>query len=133
METYTNTYSVSNTASSSYSNSSNYNSPTQFSSREERNRKPPYHAALHSVRKLPAKHVIAKKPIAPMPPTPPKIYKVESVNFRDVVQSLTAAPEFQRTRVAQPFDGGSAAAWCSSLLLTPGTISSFDKTALHFN
>lgn len=160
METYT--YSVSNSASSpssSFSNSSNY-SATQFPSREDRNRKPPpaYRSALHSVRKLPAKHVITKKPIAPMPPTRPKIYKVAPVNFRDVVQRLTAAPEFQRTRLREgappplsllsqapfvhpsTFDGSSVAgfnlsspsglAWCSSIRLSSGTVSSFDKSAV---
>ncbi|KAL1537060.1 VQ motif-containing protein 29-like [Salvia divinorum] len=100
------TYSYSITSSpSSYSNSSN--SSTHFTSRKERNCKPPYLSALHSVRRLPA---IKKKPIAPMPATAPKIYKVEPVDFRDVVQRLTAAPGFQK--VAAPplmFDGGSTA------------------------
>ncbi|CAN4121452.1 unnamed protein product [Withania somnifera] len=38
---------------------------------------------------------MTKQPIAPLPPTPPKIYKVEPINFKDVVQMLTSAPEFQ--------------------------------------
>ncbi|KAJ8537716.1 hypothetical protein K7X08_014256 [Anisodus acutangulus] len=38
---------------------------------------------------------MTKLPIAPLPPTPPKIYRVEPVNFKEVVQMLTAAPEFQ--------------------------------------
>ncbi|XP_042029757.1 VQ motif-containing protein 29-like [Salvia splendens] len=100
------TYSYSLTSSpSSYSNSSN--TSTHFTSRKERNTQPPppYLSALHSVRRLPA---IKKKPIAPMPATPPKIYKVEPVDFRDVVQSLTAAPEFQKVAPPPPlmFDGG---------------------------
>ncbi|PHT37828.1 VQ motif-containing protein 29 [Capsicum baccatum] len=38
---------------------------------------------------------MTKQPIAPLPPTPPKIYIVEPINFKEVVQMLTAAPEFQ--------------------------------------
>lgn len=100
------TYSYSVTSSpSSYSNSSN--TSTHFTSRKERNTQPPpppsYLSDLHSVRRLPA---IKKKPIAPMPATPPKIYKVEPVDFRDVVQRLTAAPEFQK--VAPPPLGSTA-------------------------
>ncbi|XP_060201092.1 uncharacterized protein LOC132629753 [Lycium barbarum] len=38
---------------------------------------------------------MTKLPIAPMPPTPPKIYRVEPLNFKEAVQMLTAAPEFQ--------------------------------------
>ncbi|XP_022149539.1 VQ motif-containing protein 29 [Momordica charantia] len=37
--------------------------------------------------------------VAPLPPTPPQIYKVNPVDFRDVVQKLTAAPEFQDRRL----------------------------------
>ncbi|XP_070037205.1 uncharacterized protein [Nicotiana tomentosiformis] len=55
---------------------------------------PSYHSSLHGVRRLPLKPMI-KQPIAPLPPTPPKIYRVEPVNFKEVVQMLTAAPEFQ--------------------------------------
>ncbi|XVF61390.1 hypothetical protein PTKIN_Ptkin08bG0125500 [Pterospermum kingtungense] len=53
---------------------------------------PPFHASLHSVRKPLAKPW--KKPIAPFPPTPTKVYKVDPINFRDLVQKLTGAPEF---------------------------------------
>ncbi|KAH0638589.1 hypothetical protein KY285_035175 [Solanum tuberosum] len=38
---------------------------------------------------------MTKLPIAPLPPTPPKIYRVEPNNFKDVVQMLTSSPEFQ--------------------------------------
>ncbi|XP_009775990.1 uncharacterized protein [Nicotiana sylvestris] len=55
---------------------------------------PSYHSSLHGVRRLPLKPM-TKQPIAPLPPTPPKIYRVEPVNFKEVVQMLTAAPEFQ--------------------------------------
>ena len=34
-----------------------------------------------------------KKPIAPFPPTPPRVYKVDPINFRDLVQKLTGAPK----------------------------------------
>lgn len=52
----------------------------------------PFYASLHSVRKPMAKPW--KKPIAPLPPTPPKVYRVDPINFRDLVQKLTGAPEF---------------------------------------
>ncbi|XP_016434410.2 uncharacterized protein LOC107760821 [Nicotiana tabacum] len=55
---------------------------------------PSYHSSLHGVRRLPLKPM-TKQPIAPLPPTRPKIYRVEPVNFKEVVQMLTAAPEFQ--------------------------------------
>lgn len=54
---------------------------------------PYYTSSLHAVRKAPMKPW--KKPVAPLPPTPPRVYKVDPVNFRDLVQRLTAAPEFQ--------------------------------------
>lgn len=49
-----------------------------------------FHSLLHSVRKSPGK----KAPIAPMPPKPVKVYKVDVINFKDLVQQLTCAPEF---------------------------------------
>ena len=50
-----------------------------------------YHLSLHSIRKPQIKPW--KKPIAPLPPTPPRVYKVDPINFRDLVQKLTGAPE----------------------------------------
>ncbi|CAK7339735.1 unnamed protein product [Dovyalis caffra] len=50
-----------------------------------------YHSSLHSIRKPQMKPW--KKPIAPLPPTPPRVYKVDPINFRDLVQKLTGAPE----------------------------------------
>ncbi|KAL3583390.1 hypothetical protein D5086_014451 [Populus alba] len=50
-----------------------------------------YHLSLHSIRKPQMKPW--KKPIAPLPPTPPRVYKVDPINFRDLVQKLTGAPE----------------------------------------
>ncbi|CAJ1943037.1 unnamed protein product [Sphenostylis stenocarpa] len=47
---------------------------------------------LHSVRKSSAKPW-KKAPVAPMPPTPVKVYQVDAINFRDVVQQLTGAPD----------------------------------------
>ncbi|GKU94924.1 hypothetical protein SLEP1_g8345 [Rubroshorea leprosula] len=48
----------------------------------------------------------SKKPIAPQPPTAPRVYKVEPVNFRNLVQKLTGAPKFrsqpQRLRSVAP-------------------------------
>ncbi|TMX01385.1 hypothetical protein EJD97_024597 [Solanum chilense] len=60
----------------------------------EETKEKPYLSSLHRVRSFPSRS-INKKPIAPSPPIPPKIYRVEVVNFRQVVQMLTAAPEFQ--------------------------------------
>ncbi|KAJ7944545.1 VQ motif-containing protein [Quillaja saponaria] len=53
----------------------------------------PLHSSLLSVRKPNAKPW--KKPVAPLPPNPPKVYNVDPLNFRDLVQKLTGAPEFQ--------------------------------------
>ncbi|XP_010326155.1 uncharacterized protein [Solanum lycopersicum] len=58
---------------------------------------------------------MTKLPIAPLPPTPPKIYRVESNDFKDVVQMLTSSPEFQsvsndsisRSDSGSDFDSGS--------------------------
>ncbi|KAK7263267.1 hypothetical protein RJT34_30854 [Clitoria ternatea] len=47
-----------------------------------------HNSLLHSVRKTPAKPW-KKAPVAPMPPTPVKVYKVDPMNFRDLVQQLT--------------------------------------------
>lgn len=57
----------------------------------EEKKEKPYISALHRV---PSKS-ITKKSIAPSPPIPPKVYRVEAVNFRQVVQMLTAPPQFQ--------------------------------------
>ncbi|KAI9165803.1 hypothetical protein LWI28_020793 [Acer negundo] len=64
-----------------------------------------FQSSLRSVRKSPTKPW--KKPaIAPLPPTRPRVYKVDPVNFRDLVQKLTGAPEFlqqpQRLRSVAP-------------------------------
>jgi len=53
-----------------------------------------HYSWLHSVRKSPAKTWIKKAPIAPMAPTPAKVYKVDPINFKELVQSLTCAPQF---------------------------------------
>ncbi|XP_061338922.1 uncharacterized protein LOC133285674 [Gastrolobium bilobum] len=50
------------------------------------------HNLLHSVRKSQAKPW-KKAPVAPPPPTHVKVYKVDALNFRDLVQQLTGAPE----------------------------------------
>ncbi|XP_047312748.1 uncharacterized protein LOC124916057 [Impatiens glandulifera] len=57
---------------------------------------PNYNSSLHSVRKPPPK--ITKKPIAPIPPTPPRVYNVNPLHFKQLVQKLTAEPEFQSSR-----------------------------------
>ncbi|WOG93000.1 hypothetical protein DCAR_0312279 [Daucus carota subsp. sativus] len=60
---------------------------------------PSYHSALHSIRRPLQPKLMTKKPIAPLPPTPPKIYQVEPSNFKEVVQRLTSIPEFQPRRL----------------------------------
>ncbi|GAB2282724.1 hypothetical protein Dimus_017263 [Dionaea muscipula] len=58
---------------------------------------------LHSIQKSTSKHaavLLNKKPAAPdlQPPVSkqPKVYKVEPIHFRELVQQLTGAPEYQR-------------------------------------
>ncbi|XP_059643957.1 VQ motif-containing protein 29-like [Cornus florida] len=82
-----------------YSYTSSSSSSSTYLHKQEKKFKPPssFQSSLHSVRKQPAK--MSKKPIAPLPPTPPRVYKVEPVNFREVVQELTGAPEFQSRRL----------------------------------
>ncbi|XP_068304165.1 uncharacterized protein [Pyrus communis] len=61
---------------------------------------PHHHSSLHSVQKSSSKPW--KKPaVATLPPTPPRIYKVDPINFRELVQRLTCAPEFMETRSLQ--------------------------------
>ncbi|KAH0638587.1 hypothetical protein KY285_035173 [Solanum tuberosum] len=59
---------------------------------------------------------MTKLPIAPLPPTPPKIYRVEPNNFKDVVQMLTSSPEFQSISndSISRFDSGSGSGSGSS-------------------
>ncbi|KAK9902570.1 hypothetical protein M0R45_001506 [Rubus argutus] len=52
-----------------------------------------HHSSLHSVRKTSAKPW-RKPSVAPLPPTPPRVYKVDPINFRDLVQKLTSATEY---------------------------------------
>ncbi|XP_055811584.1 uncharacterized protein LOC129881400 [Solanum dulcamara] len=78
------------------SSSSSSNSSSTYPQQEvKKNKKlPSYHSSLHGVKRLPTKPM-TKLPIAPLPPTPPKIYRVEPINFKEVVQMLTSSPEFQ--------------------------------------
>ncbi|KAK6779476.1 hypothetical protein RDI58_021660 [Solanum bulbocastanum] len=80
---------------SSFSSSSSNNASSTYAQQVKKNKKlASYHSSLHGVRKLPTKPM-TKLPIAPLPPTPPKIYRVEPNDFKDVVQMLTSSPEFQ--------------------------------------
>ncbi|XP_076940357.1 uncharacterized protein LOC143609499 [Bidens hawaiensis] len=76
-------------SSSSSSSSSNNHLPKTIKSSQ-----PSYTDSLHSVRKQTLKP-ITKQFIAPLPPTPAKVYKVSSSNFKQVVRMLTSNPEFQ--------------------------------------
>lgn len=84
------------TSSSSSSSCESY--PFAVYRREENRLKPlrpaSYLSSLHAVRRVP-RYVTKKLPIAPMPPTPPKIYKVLPADFKEAVQMLTAEPGFQ--------------------------------------
>ncbi|KAF8410252.1 hypothetical protein HHK36_002777 [Tetracentron sinense] len=67
---------------------------------EAEKQKPPLRSSLYSVRKPPAKPWKIKRLASlPPPPPPPKLYRVEPVNFREVVQKLTGAPEFRSRRL----------------------------------
>ncbi|XP_071727816.1 uncharacterized protein [Rutidosis leptorrhynchoides] len=57
-----------------------------------------YLDSIHSVRKTIQKP-ITKQFIAPLPPTPAKVYNVESSKFKEVVRMLTSTPEFQSPSV----------------------------------
>ncbi|KAL8125030.1 hypothetical protein AgCh_012632 [Apium graveolens] len=82
---------------SSYNTSNSSSSSNHFSRAKEA--QPSYHASLHSIRRPLQPKLMLKKPIAPLPPTPPKIYQVEPSNFKEVVQKLTSIPEFQPRRL----------------------------------
>ncbi|CAK9143676.1 unnamed protein product [Ilex paraguariensis] len=88
MESYSYSYTSSSSSSSIYQ-------------RKKTNAKPPpgFLSSLHSVRKHPAK--MMKKPIAPLPPTPPKVYMVDYVNFKEVVQKLTGPQDQSQPRRLQ--------------------------------
>ncbi|KAJ9170540.1 hypothetical protein P3X46_019166 [Hevea brasiliensis] len=75
--------------SSSYSSSSS--SPMYISQYPHEGKGLKASQLLHSVRKPQLKPW--KKPIAPLAPTPPRVYKVDPINFKDLVQKLTGAPE----------------------------------------
>ncbi|XP_057501626.1 VQ motif-containing protein 29-like [Actinidia eriantha] len=72
-----------------------------YSSSSSTNKPPPppshFHSTLHSVRKIPAK--TWKKPIAPLPPTLPRIYKVAPIDFKQIVQKLTGGHDLQSHRL----------------------------------
>ncbi|CAH8382232.1 unnamed protein product [Eruca vesicaria subsp. sativa] len=59
-----------------------------------------YLASLHSIQKQPSKPL--KRPTSsPLNPMHPHVYRVEPVNFKELVQRLTGAP--QHEPVANPF------------------------------
>ncbi|CAK9320480.1 unnamed protein product [Citrullus colocynthis] len=83
---------------------------------------------LHCVRKPMAKPW--KKPaIAPLPPTRPRVYKVDPLNFRDLVQKLTGLAELRSPRlqkmapppldISRRPDSGSAAVGATLLKASP--------------
>ncbi|KAE8806665.1 hypothetical protein D1007_17023 [Hordeum vulgare] len=103
---------------------------------------PSHEAALRSVQKPPAKPWRAGGGLTPAPaPTPPKVYRVEPREFRDLVQRLTGAPAMARQHQhqhgqqllrapTQPvpvrpggigvgIDDGVYASWCSFPIVGP--------------
>ncbi|KAG2724103.1 hypothetical protein I3843_01G002300 [Carya illinoinensis] len=95
---------------SSYSPPSS-SSTTYFSKKPKIPTQPFHSSSLHTVRKSVAKPW--KKPVAPLPPTPPRIYKVDPINFRDVVQKLTGAVELDRSVAPPPLEVGSKSTFCA--------------------
>jgi hypothetical protein len=100
-------------------------------------RLPAHEAALRSVQKPPSKPWRGTGTGLAPAPTPPKVYRVEPREFRDLVQRLTGAPAAlarqhqQSVTVAQPVPmrpGGDntagqtygSAPWCSFPLVAPG-------------
>uniref|UniRef100_A0A7N0TNM8 VQ domain-containing protein n=1 Tax=Kalanchoe fedtschenkoi TaxID=63787 RepID=A0A7N0TNM8_KALFE len=81
-------------------------------------------ALLHSVKK--PLHKPWRKPVAPLPPNPTRVYKVRPVEFKDVVQKLTGAPEFQlsrlRTAAPAPLDLNSGNMQLQARLAAPAEV-----------
>ncbi|KAI3777176.1 hypothetical protein L1987_46972 [Smallanthus sonchifolius] len=78
----------------SYSSASSSSSSINHPPKTIKSSPPSYTESLHSVRK-PTQKPITKQFIAPLPPTPQKVYKVKSSKFKEVVRMLTSTPEFQ--------------------------------------
>ncbi|CAL1380896.1 unnamed protein product [Linum trigynum] len=89
MEAYSS--SSSSSTSSMYLAAANNNVITSSSSSDAPRK--PFHSSLHTIRNSNTKKPWNNKklPIAPLPPNPPKVYKVDPFNFRDLVQRLTGA------------------------------------------
>lgn len=62
-----------------------------------------YLNSLHSTRKQPSSKPL-KRPTtsSPLKPMHPQVYRVEPVNFKELVQRLTGAPEEHDEAVAKP-------------------------------
>ncbi|KAK9066987.1 hypothetical protein SSX86_014311 [Deinandra increscens subsp. villosa] len=85
---------------SSYTSSSSSSSSDNHPPKTSKPIGPPYINSLHSVNYKPIqKPATTKHFIAPLPPAPTKIYKVESSNFKQVVRMLTSTKEFQSPSV----------------------------------
>ncbi|CAL5197811.1 unnamed protein product [Lathyrus oleraceus] len=89
MESYSSSYSSSNKSSYISQNNKEVNGSMKHDQYPFQSK----YSWLRSVRKSPLKKPM-KARIAPMPPTPVKVYKVDRINFKELVQSLTCAPEF---------------------------------------
>ncbi|KAI3726373.1 hypothetical protein L1987_66170 [Smallanthus sonchifolius] len=72
-----------------------YTSSSSSHNRPPKSSRPSYIDSVHK----PIHKPITKHFIAPLPPAPAKVYKVESSNFKQVVRMLTSTPEFQSPSV----------------------------------
>ncbi|CAH2076181.1 unnamed protein product [Thlaspi arvense] len=61
-----------------------------------------YLTSLHSTRKQPSKPLKRPATSSPLQPMHPQVYRVEPVNFKELVQRLTGAPEHEA--VAKPLE-----------------------------
>ncbi|CAL5197812.1 unnamed protein product [Lathyrus oleraceus] len=86
MESYSTSYSSSNKSSYISQNTKKVNGSMKHDQYPFQSK----YSWLHSVRKSSAK--TWKK--APVVPTPIKVYKVDPINFKELVQQLTCAPQF---------------------------------------
>ncbi|XP_058735104.1 uncharacterized protein LOC131607076 [Vicia villosa] len=89
MESYSSSYSSTNNSSYISQNTKKLNGSMKHNQYPSQSK----YSWLHSVRKSPVKKM-KKVPIAPMPPTPVTVYKVDPINFKELVQSLTRSTQF---------------------------------------
>ncbi|EOA18637.1 hypothetical protein CARUB_v10007212mg [Capsella rubella] len=85
-----------------------------------------YLASLHSTRKQPSKPL--KRPgTSPLNPMHPHVYRVEPVNFKELVQRLTGAPEAVQAEPLKSLDDAgkqsSSSSWGGFSFHNPANLS----------